>query len=490
MAPTPEQYIYWWFPNCVRWYIQSEQCSGFTERSVCRKGQQCPSEVTLFIAFQFLFRKISPSASHVSQQQFDQPKCHPGTRIAACKRIQDWILWKTDVELPVMWHYGAAGAGKTAIAHTIASWCAEKRVLLSSFFFWRSDPTRNTLQHFIATLAYNVAILVPTARTFIERAVEMDPNIFSCRHDIQLVRLVLEPLEFARTSGTLPHVIVIDGLDECQDTAEQKSLLQIFASVLRNQKPAWKILICSRAELAISNAFDNAPLMNISTRISLDESEDRFSDIRLYLVDEINRIKKTHPLKKFIPAAWPRVSEVNELVEKSSGQFIYAKTVIKYLQTEYCNPRDQLNIILGIKISSDLPFAELDALYTHILSTTRVANAEISCRLIALCMSYKKYLFRFVNHPEKIAIRAIKEILQKDQEELFLILSDLGPLLFFDTSVFWPEFHHASLEDFLFDPRRSRHLHVDRKTLNSEILCYHLQHMMDSMCISIFLTYN
>lgn len=66
-----------------------------------------------------LFKNVAPGAFHDSGERFDQPKCHPNTRVAV---IQDILDWLDDLESPklVMWVHGAAGAGKSAIAQTIA----------------------------------------------------------------------------------------------------------------------------------------------------------------------------------------------------------------------------------------------------------------------------------------------------------------------------------------------------------------------------------
>ena len=439
---------------------------------------------------------ISPTASHNSLQQFDRPKCHPNTRVAVIKKIQDWILGNTDIS-PVMWLHGAAGAGKTAISHTIAAWCEEQNLLLASFFFFRGDRTRKHIKPLIATLAYGIALSVPAMRPFVERAVELDPNIFSRRLEVQLVKLVLEPFECVSRAGashTLPHVIVIDGLDECVDPVEQKALLWLLTSALGDWMPGWRVLVSSRAELAISNLFNNAPLMNISTRIALDSSEYKSGDdIRRFLVDAFDVIKQIHSRRMYIPFDWPRSDTIDKLVQKSSGQFIYAKTVIKYVESEYHSPCRRLETLLGIREAPsdghDLPFVELDFLYTHILSSTRVADVETTCRVVALCISYHDINWWGFERTEELAVpdglEFIGDIMNKDEEELSLILSELGSIISLDDDCNWFKVLHASLADFLFDPVRS-HLYVNRGSLNAQIACHFLQRFADGIYIGEF----
>ncbi|KAF8961812.1 hypothetical protein BDZ97DRAFT_1663668, partial [Flammula alnicola] len=58
-------------------------------------------------------------AFHNSDERFDPPKCHPGTRVAVIKRIMDWVE-SLEISYPMLWLHGPAGAGKSAIAQMIA----------------------------------------------------------------------------------------------------------------------------------------------------------------------------------------------------------------------------------------------------------------------------------------------------------------------------------------------------------------------------------
>jgi hypothetical protein len=55
------------------------------------------------------------------------------------------------------------------------------------------------------------------------------------------------------------------------------------------------------------------------------------------------------------------------LVEKSSGTFIYAATVLRYIDDEYSHPAERLDDVLRLDPQSTTP---LDNLYTQILSTS------------------------------------------------------------------------------------------------------------------------
>ncbi|KAF8997560.1 hypothetical protein BDQ17DRAFT_1198270, partial [Cyathus striatus] len=73
-------------------------------------------------------------ASHDAGERHDAPKCHPETRKTVLNNIMSWI--NSDNEATrIMWLYGPAGAGKSAIAQTTADECYSERKLAASFFF-------------------------------------------------------------------------------------------------------------------------------------------------------------------------------------------------------------------------------------------------------------------------------------------------------------------------------------------------------------------
>ena len=88
-----------------------------------------------------------------------------------------WIKGEIDCGALILWLYGADGAGKSAIAHTLAEICEECGCLLATFFFWKTAAERNNIDRFIATIAYQIARGIPASRRFIETAIDADPMI-------------------------------------------------------------------------------------------------------------------------------------------------------------------------------------------------------------------------------------------------------------------------------------------------------------------------
>ncbi|GLB42502.1 putative NACHT domain containing protein [Lyophyllum shimeji] len=80
------------------------------------------------------------------------PPANPGTR----EEVLEAITGRTDEETmstTVFWLHGPAGAGKSAIARTLADACAERKILAASFFFWRGRPGRDSIDRLFTTIA-------------------------------------------------------------------------------------------------------------------------------------------------------------------------------------------------------------------------------------------------------------------------------------------------------------------------------------------------
>lgn len=84
-----------------------------------------------------------------------------------------------------------------------------------------------------------------------------------------------------------------------------------------------RLLIASRSQVHLLAAFNGADLATMSRRLTLDSSYKPDAGIRLFLNDSFAGLRNSHFLRDSIPAEWPMVSDVEKLVQKSSGQFIF-----------------------------------------------------------------------------------------------------------------------------------------------------------------------
>ena len=135
----------------------------------------------------------------------------------------------------------------------------------------------------VANIAYRITSVIPGAREPINTIIEADPLIISYSVEIQLTKLVFEPLRLLIDQGyfsnrLFPPLIVIDGLDECLDKNSQTNLIQLVSSSVARYQLPLKFLIVSRPEFHIKSAFAIASEQSIVSHLELnDHQENRFS---------------------------------------------------------------------------------------------------------------------------------------------------------------------------------------------------------------------
>ncbi|KAJ6598510.1 hypothetical protein B0H10DRAFT_1740836, partial [Mycena sp. CBHHK59/15] len=299
-----------------------------------------------------------------STDSFPQPRCHPETRLKMLEDLWGWSL-DTKPSNSILWLYGPAGAGKSAIAQTLSQRLHETGRLGASFFFRRGHTTRGSAKALFATIAYQVALSFPSLRTPISHRVECDSSIVARSMSAQFKKLILEPCCSLKTSKSL--TIIIDGLDECDSEVAQKEVLRTLGNSLQDHKvPLW-VLVASRPEPHIRKAFEGPCFHGIYAAFNVQQS---FGDVRRYLHDEFDRIYREHSqTMATVPHPWPPVEVLETLVDRSSGHFIYAATIIKFIDDEGFRPTERLAATENLTIMEfDSPFAALDQLYIQILS--------------------------------------------------------------------------------------------------------------------------
>ncbi|KJA17015.1 hypothetical protein HYPSUDRAFT_93787, partial [Hypholoma sublateritium FD-334 SS-4] len=267
-----------------------------------------------------------------SQEHVDAPKCHPNTRKAVLEQIMNWIILTITRVQWVLWLNGAAGAGKSAIGRSIVELCIERNIPIARFFFFRTDSTRNNIKPLVATLVHQLLQSIPDLKPIIIPRIESDSLIFTKSLKTQFEFLIFGPLHELKRSfihlNTL--VFLFDGVDECDDKDDQADLIRIVTDFVRSNNFPAIAFFASRNEAQLTAAFRSPEVTNITLRLPLDGHYLPDNDIRLFLSDSFSKIKTTHPFGHFLDDNWPALAEVEEIVVKSSGQFIYASVVIKF----------------------------------------------------------------------------------------------------------------------------------------------------------------
>ncbi|KAF5318668.1 hypothetical protein D9619_010911 [Psilocybe cf. subviscida] len=411
-------------------------------------------------AMDHLKEAVAHTAFHNSGERFDPPRCHPNTRVAVLDMIKKWALRMDPYtrDAPILWLSGAAGAGKSAITQTLAERFHSMGLLVASFFFGRSDSTRNHARSLVSTIVYQLySSLPPPEQSRILAVIDRDPLIFTKSLFAQFEALIVDPLQPLVDSGfwtsaNAPHLIIIDGLDECLDRGMQRNVLLLLSASVRQFHLPLTFLLASRPEHDIQAMFSSLDFLPIHTRLFLDDTYLPDHDIELFLRDQFAKCRTTHPFRQMIPPDWPSDDVVQQIIRKSSGQFIYASVVAKYVNSSRHRPHHQLDVVLNLRPASrDLPFSELDALYNHIFSS--VDNIDRILEVISFHIIFGNLLY--------ISVIDIERILSLEVGEVTILLRDLGSVIAYDKPG-WPlTILHASLVDYLLDSARSKEYFID-----------------------------
>ncbi|TFK26917.1 hypothetical protein FA15DRAFT_666863 [Coprinopsis marcescibilis] len=480
-----------------------------------------------------LHRHFAIEATHDSETAAYAPRCKPGTRVTVLTDIMGWVGSKPSISnsasirpSALLWLSGPAGGGKTCIQREVVTRCQEQGILAASYFFSSRLKGLDGSRQFVSTIALQLCTAFPGIQPFIEDEIQDDPMLFEKSLEYQFERLVSRPLdrltnppeelqmakppmarppiespEMVAEGGclsvlwgwalparrevepvkpviplpaVLPHkVIVVDGLDECKNPRERVRLIRLLAAALIKYSIPLKIAIASRPEYEIRSTFDDPSIAAITHRIKLEEYGCD-TDIEDYLVDSLFDIRRKHPSASAIPAEWPSREDVKKLVEKASGQFVYASTFLKFVD----NPRRDLvemftlalNFHLALPSGPINPFHELDLLYKFILESADVDATVLKPLLHGLAFLGGQFentqqldeFFRFKPGTSALALCDLHAIVHIPNRSTAKTI----------------RFYHKSLEDYLSAPSRSGTFHqplLDTRKHMLELCTYHLR---------------
>jgi len=184
-------------------------------------------------------------------------------------------------------------------------------------------------------------------------------------------------------------------------------------------------------------------------------------------------------MKRHLDHSWPSADVLESLVHKSSGQFIYASTVVKYVSSMRHQPGDRLNVVLGIRPPRhvhEMPFGQLDALYRHIF--TSVEDRETVLLILG---------FELLSPPRYPTMDAgeLEDFLLLNRGDVEMLLGDLSAVI--TVSDDYPFIHilHASLGDFLLDSARSREFYIDLSNIHTTWMHLCFQHIKQCMSTNV-----
>ncbi|KAJ2933099.1 hypothetical protein H1R20_g4002, partial [Candolleomyces eurysporus] len=395
-----------------------------------------------------LLRPI-PDASHTRNREISPPNsaCFPGTRIDVIRRIISWadsiLLWNTHV----LWLYGYVGSGKSAVALAVALKFEKRERLVGSFFFFRNAGDRSRMTKFATTLACQLAAAIPEAAPFIEKAVKAEPGLLVSSLVAQLRRLVYEPFKAATRRGRLltttlfkgPFLIVIDGLDECEDRQEMVAFIEDMLYFFKqNPLVPLRFFITSRVEQHIQGYLNNDQV-RLENLIDYCSRADIDTFMNTCFEDEKSR---NLVIKAYIQehGDWPIKADKEKLVDHIDGSFIFASALFKYIidpTNDQSTPMDRLPHTLNMNPG-------LDTLYAQALSRSQGLP------------HFSDILWTLARLQEPLPIVGVADLLGIESFEVVRVLVNLQAIIHIPGTDDLPvTLCHTSLRDFLTTENRS-----------------------------------
>ncbi|KAF8872910.1 hypothetical protein BD779DRAFT_1571473 [Infundibulicybe gibba] len=411
---------------------------------------------------------IHTDAFYDSGARRDPSRCYPGTRQTALKTISDWTGNPASY---CLWLHGPAGAGKTAIAQTFSEQCHQDGTLGATYFFTKGSISGPRPPPLFSTIAYQLTLVFPGLDEHLWAMIRADHTIFERPLDAQLHKLIVQPL-LRLVDRSTSAIVIIDGLDECDGASIQGEIVRLILGLERHSLPLL-FLISSRPEREIRHAFESSPSSSLA-RLPLDQTLDPDDDIRRFLRKEFERIRVETGMPPLSPP-WPSTGVIESLVYKSSGHFIYAATVIRFVQEDHAHPMDRLDAILDIPIGSTNPppndvishsiaFQELDSLYLHILRKDR--NQVELVKVLYAIMDFGVPTIGDIETTFDLRPGSVRIMLEGLHSIIDVPADDSEPL----------QFLHASFSDFLADPKRSTdEFHLETSRFNAELACAYMR---------------
>jgi hypothetical protein len=294
--------------------------------------------------------------------------CLPGTRVALLDNIWSWIQTADHTKSgEIFFLSDVAGAGKSAIAHTIAERCHHAGLLASSFFFNRDEPDRNNPRLLFTSIARDLSSMSKEVNEQICAILEANRNIASAPLTRQFDELILGLSRVLPLNK--PIVIVIDALDE----GYSSDLLRIFRHRVPKLPGSFRLFITSRSEDVIVTNI-NAAHVELST-IDI-HGETNQHDIGMYVKDRLRHIA----YQRHLSDGWPGPELSNEFRTKAEGLFIWVSTMSEYLSSDRTyDPTSKLRSLLSNASGKGLPpETKMDKLYADILNSCNWSDEEFA----------------------------------------------------------------------------------------------------------------
>jgi hypothetical protein len=342
-------------------------------------------------------------------------KCMRGTRQSILEEIEKWHL---DSQAPqILWLADVAGAGKSTVAKEVMEkWRLNGR-LAGRFFFSRDAEETRTPRLFFTTIAQQgLAQLDTHVRTAVATGIRKLIDPVAATLEEQCSNIFVEPIKATKTTITL----VLDALDECEPQTCQQ-LLRVLLPQLSNL-PHLRLFMTSRPETHIREELVDINHQTLSLR-SDELSNSR--DVEFFM-------------KQRLRNALLSEVQVEKIIERSGGLFIWAKTVCDLLDNFRGDRNSFIDRILSTKLR------QMDSIYRIALDQAIGTDKEEE-NMVA----YMNVLSVIVAACEPVSPDTIDKLL--NSSESMAIINDLRSVLECRGGDALVRFLHPTFREFLLD---------------------------------------
>lgn len=276
---------------------------------------------------------------------------------------------------------GLAGTGKSTIAHSVCEQADERGRLGSSFFFSRDEASCSNPFLVFTTIAYQLTTRYPQFRNSLTEILKTDPDVVGLTLERQLQKLVVEPICAAAADGLVPSpvVVVVDAIDECAIYRVQ--ILSLLIGMRRRLPSFFKLFVSFRPEHDLQTLF---------------LSQDTRSDTRSFILHDVDVSVVRGDIERFLrfrlagvaasckidPERWPSTEDISTIAEKSDKLFIFAATVVKFVENMDDNPQSALKSVMSTiqpvmkatRRDGPSPYEQLDQLYQQVIKYAFARN--------------------------------------------------------------------------------------------------------------------
>jgi hypothetical protein len=368
--------------------------------------------------------------------------------------LADIMSWAEAPNTPlVFWLNGLAGTGKSTVARTTCDRLASKGLLGASFFISRQVAYRRHAACVIRTIAYQLARQHHAFAKALSAILRDSPDLAASGG---LQRLVTELL--VKPANVLPAdaglLIVIDAMDECTTDSNGRpggDMLPLLLRGLFQLSRRVKILLTSRAEPEIDRMFSEASSSSQHTVMQLHNLDGALvrSDIRTYLTRSFASITTARP--HLALHNWPSQEDIDMLVDLADVLFVFAATVVRFVDTPRQNPRTRLDVMLARREGSFAsPYRSLDQVYLQVLRMS-IASEHKEENVLSQTLKAVVGFIIVAQAPLPIEVHAI--FLDTEPDDARCMVQSLSALLL-STNDEPVRIFHPSFPDFITTPRR------------------------------------